>query len=246
MSPNSYLKADWPAPENVKAYTTTRLDGFSKASFAQFNLATHVDDELEAVKKNRTKLLTDLNLQQQPYWLNQVHGTQVVDLSQSPFTPTADASFCSLPHHACVILTADCLPILLCDINGQEVGAVHAGWRGLLNGVIDATINAMQTPAKKLLAWLGPAIGPDKFEINQQIKDDFITRHPAFEPAFWHKSRSSVLANLYQLASINLQQLGVTQIYGANHCVYTEDTLFYSYRRDQKKTGRMASLIWIE
>lgn len=238
MNKNNYLIPNWPAPPKIKAYTTTRKSG---------NLAAHVEDDSKSVEKNRLDLVKNLDLPQMPFWLNQVHGTKVVSLNgEKPDSLEADAVITQLPNQVCAVLTADCLPILVCDSNGEEVGAIHAGWKGLVAGVIDATLETMKTPNEQLMAWLGPAIGPQAFEINEEIKDSFMKRNLNNQSAFtqhdesWH-------ADIYQLAKLNLLQLGLHRVYGGDFCTYSDKQRFYSYRRAQgEPTGRMASIIWIE
>ena len=246
MNPNNYLCPDWPAPPNIKAYTTTRLNGHSIAPFDSFNLAAHVEDNPAAVLKNRQQLITECALPHEPVWLKQVHGTEVIPLDDyAGREPTADAAFAQKTNRVCAVLTADCLPILICDKNGQKVAAIHGGWQGLLAGVIDATLEAISTPSEDLLVWLGPAIGPEAFEINEDIRTAFLKRDPNNEIAF-HQHRQSLYGNLYQIARINLARYGIFDIHGGNFCTYQDDKRFYSYRRAQGLTGRMASLIWIQ
>lgn len=242
----NYLKPDWPAPPSIKAFTTTRKFGHSKAPYDKFNLADHVEDDPEAVKKNRQQLREELALPTQPLWIHQVHGTKVISLDEvHDSSPEADAVITQSPHRVCAVLTADCLPILLCNSEGNEVGAIHAGWKGLLAGVIDSTLEALNTPNEQLMVWLGPAIGPDAFEVDAEIRDAYMKRNLNNQSAFkekeghWH-------GDIYQLAKINLLQLGVHQVYGGNFCTYTDEQRFYSFRRSKGVTGRMASIIWIE
>jgi len=242
-----WIAADWPAAPQIKAFTTTRKNGYSIIPYDSFNLAMHVGDDPNAVYKNRAALQEALLLPQAPCWLNQTHSTQVVRLTAPTCDtpPEADASVTNQPGIVCAVLTADCLPILLCDRAGTQVAAIHAGWRGLLNGIIDETLNTLSLPGEQLMAWLGPAIGPQAFGINEDIRQQFIDRHPAFEAGFlqhhnqWH-------GNLYQLAKINLAQRGVTTVSGGDFCTQSEPDRFFSYRgAKNNQTGRMATLIWI-
>jgi YfiH family protein len=243
----SYLIPDWPAPENVRAFSTTRLNGCSTDPFSSFNLGAHVHDSPENVAKNRMKLEAELALPSSPFWLEQVHGNSVhiVEASKmEPFPPKADASITQEVGPVCIVMTADCLPILLCSRNGNEVAAVHAGWRGLLNGVIDNTLSQFKSAPSEIMAWLGPAIGPEIFEINEEILVDFLNNNVDNEAAFCAREPNRWFADLYELARIRLRQFGVCDIFGGNFCTYRDSELFFSHRRDKGKTGRMASLIW--
>lgn len=233
MSPN-FIFPDWPSPPNIKAATTTRQAG---------NLA--LDSDPLIVQLNQKKLMQWLHLLTPPVWLKQTHGNRVVSLNQTnTSTPIADAAYSNLPQQVCAVLTADCLPILITNTKGCEVAAIHAGWRGLAAGIINRTFATFQAPAKDLLVWLGPAIGPRAFEVGDDVRQDFLKRHTDYQKAFTaYKNRW--LANIYQLAKINLNHLGVYQIFGGQFCTYSDDNLFYSYRRDKGKTGRMVTLIWI-
>ncbi|MCH9770749.1 MAG: peptidoglycan editing factor PgeF [Gammaproteobacteria bacterium] len=243
---NHYLKPAWPAPANINAYTTLRSGGFSQAPFDSFNLGPHVNDNPAMVAKNVAKLVTDLMLPATPVWLNQVHGTKAVAIDNciEGERPAADACYTKQSHTVCAVLTADCLPILLCDQAGTQIAAIHAGWRGLLAGVIDNTIAAMDVSGKDFMAWLGPAIGPRVFDLNAAIRLDFIQRNPDNSSCFKHKRGNVWTANIYELARINLRRLGIRQVYGGEHCTFSDSQRFFSYRRDQT-TGRIASLIWL-
>ena len=240
------ITPDWPAPPSIHALTTTRKGGVSQGNFASFNLASHVLDDPNAIIQNRRRLRTYFNLPSEPLWLNQQHSDIILtEASYSPNT-IADGLYTHHSHILCTVLTADCLPILLCNQNGTEVAALHGGWRGLTNEIIEKGIACFESPSFTLLAWLGPAIGPEQFEIGNEVRELFIRHDPrsttAFQPL---KQREKWLANLYELARQRLIQCGVKQIYGGNYCTYTNDNLFYSYRRHHP-TGRMATLIWIE
>jgi YfiH family protein len=238
--------ADWPAPASVKAVTTTRTGGVSEAPYNQLNLGDHVGDDPVSVATNRQRLLTHLNLQQPAQWLKQVHGTQVIEAQSDSIVREADALFSRDKGVACVIMTADCLPVFLTNSDGSQVAAAHAGWRGLVSGVLEATVATFEQP-NSLYAWLGPAIGPEAFEVGQEVYDAFVADMPEAEAAFKvspsHSDRW--LADIYQLARLRLQRAGVTAIYGGDFCTFSDADRFYSYRREAV-TGRMASLIWIE
>lgn len=244
----NFIQPNWPASQNIKAYTTTREGGFSQGAFASFNLAAHVGDDLQAVAKNRVLLREQLKLPGEPVWLDQVHGIEViaaeqVDLEQLPVT--ADASFTTQAKVVCVTQTADCLPLLLCDRAGTCVAAVHAGWKGLALGVIEATIKKLPVKSSELLAWMGPAIGPTAFKVGKDVFDEFVLRDSKAEQAFKVIGDNHWLGNMYKLAKQRLANCGVVAVYGGDFCTYTDAKQFYSYRRDQQ-TGRMSTLIWMD
>lgn len=242
-----WIKADWPAPPNIHAGTTTRLGGVSRAPYDALNLATHVGDDEAAVLENRRLLKRALNLPAEPLWLTQVHGTEVA-MPGDAGNPACEADACLSREsgQVCVVMTADCLPLLLCDRDGTVVAAVHAGWRGLLEGVIEATLHKMQRPADDILVWLGPAIGPEAFEVGEEVRAAFTAREAGASTAFKSTGRPGKwLADLYRLARQRLARCGVGQVYGGGLCTYTDAGRFYSYRRDGA-CGRMASLIWFD
>ena len=247
MNNNLYLiKPDWPAPAKVRAWQTTRCGGVSVLPYASLNLGAHVNDDPITVAKNR-QLLSPY-LPSEPVWVNQVHGVDVIDAAISSCLQNADASFTTKPNVVCVVMTADCLPVLLCDRTGSVVAAVHAGWRGLCDGVIEAAVVKMQVPASEILVWLGPAIGPKAFEVGDDVRAQFITKDNCAEQAF-KRHGDKWLCNLYLIARQRLNALGVTEIYGASvnedFCTHTDESRFFSFRRDHV-TGRMASMIWLE
>ena len=244
---NNFIIPNWPAPGNVKAVTTTRTSGFSMHPYDSFNLALHTGDEPNSVLKNRSKLTKELNLKNEPFWLTQEHTDIAIQIENNtlPTPVIADAAFTSSARQIPVIMTADCVPILVCDKDGTIVAAIHAGWKGIANGVIQSTIKAMDTDPSQLLAWLGPAIGPNAFEVNQEIYDIFSEQLSVNSLAFT-KNDNNFLANIYTLAANALKNAKVSNIYGGQYCTFTQKDLFYSYRRDGKKTGRMASMIWLE
>lgn len=242
MTEPKLIKPEWPAPANVAALFSTRLGGVSQAPFASFNLGQHVGDEPAHVAANRAALRQ--LLPGEPVWLNQVHGTNVVDADSHPHTPDADASVARQPATVCVVMTADCLPVLLCDRAGTVVAAAHAGWRGLLNGVLEQTVDAMDAPPEQLMAWLGPAIGPDAFEVGAEVREAFVALDPAADDGFEPIPEGKYLADIYLLARQRLRRMGVTDIHGGEHCTVIERERFFSYRREGR-TGRMAALIWL-
>lgn len=246
-----WIMADWPAPPGVYAGTTLRGDdvelGFSQPPFHGFNLADHVGDDPSAVADNRQTLIRQLSLPQDSVWLQQVHGTRVVDAAKTADKLVqADAAFTTQAGVICAVLTADCLPILLCDRQGKRVAALHAGWRGLAAGVIEATLKAMQTPGQELMAWLGPAIGPEAYEVGDEVRQAFVQHDATAANAFATATRPGYwYMDIYQLARQRLAAKGVTSVYGGAYCTFSDPSRFYSYRRDGK-CGRMASLVWID
>jgi YfiH family protein len=235
----------WPAPDRVRAVTTTRSGGVSLPPYDSLNLAEHVGDASAAVHENRRRLRQQLELPAEPVWLNQVHGTRVVDAAGCPQHPTADASFSQRSGAVCAVMTADCLPVLFCDRGGSAVAAAHAGWRGLAAGVLEATVAALAIEPEQLLVWLGPAIGPAAFEVGAEVRERFVARQASAVSAFVARANGQWLADIYQLARIRLQAAGVNAIYGGGWCTYSDREQFYSFRRD-RTTGRTASLIWLE
>ncbi len=237
------IPVDWPAPENVQAATTSRIGGVSLAPFDSFNLADHVGDHPAAVLANRERLLEELALPAEPLWLKQVHGRRVVTLDGLPAgLPEADASVSAGPGRVCAVLTADCLPVLFCDRAGTCVAAAHAGWRGLAAGVLEATVAQMAVAPGGIMAWLGPAIGPQVFEVGTDVRVAFVDDDAA--SAFAAQGDGRWLVDIRQLARQRLARVGVSAVYGGDRCTYSEAGMFYSYRRDGV-TGRMASLVWL-
>lgn len=255
-----WIVPDWPAPARVHALSTTRHGGVSAGPYGLagglpggLNLGTHVGDDAEAVAGNRARLAA--HLPAMPHWLEQVHGCAVStadDRNDGAEVPRADASIATTPGHLCAIMTADCLPVLLCDAAGTVVGAAHAGWRGLCDGVIEATLARMTQRAgaqPQWLAWLGPAIGPREFEVGAEVREAFLAQatadeRAAVDAAFVAGAPGKYLADLYALARIRLARAGCTQVYGGDTCTVSDADRFYSYRRD-RTTGRMASLVWL-
>lgn len=233
---------DWPAPSKVKALITTRKGGMSLGAFASFNLSDHVGDDAAAVAQNRA--LLHKHLPAEPKWLKLEHGVTVADLDLDCPPPRADAAVARTFGTICGVLTADCLPILLCNDATTVVAVAHAGWRGLAAGVIEATVGSLAVPSQSLLAYLGPAIGPRVYEVGDDVRQAFVRSDPRAEPAFSAKHNGKWLADLYCLAHQRLGQMGVTRIYGGGYCTFTDKERFFSYRRDGV-TGRMAALIWL-
>jgi polyphenol oxidase len=242
----AWIQPDWPAPPGVRALSTRRSGGVSAAPFESLNLGAHVGDSAAAVGENRRRLCAAVRLPAEPVWLSQQHGTDVVDLDGPHDVPAAaDASFTREPGRVCAILTADCLPLLLASDSGAAVAAVHAGWRGLAAGVIEATVRRLALPPQSLLAWLGPAIGAAHFEIRSEVREELLRADPQAEGAFARNARGRYMADLPGLARRRLERLGVARIYGGDACTYADREHYFSYRRDGR-TGRQATLIWLE
>ena len=238
------LMADWPAPGNVRAFTTLRSGpGVSPAPFDRFNFGLRSGDNPGNALENRRILRRELDLPGEPHWLNQVHGTEVVSVAALDGSVTGDASVTSCAGAVLAILTADCLPVLLCNDDGSEVAAAHAGWAGLSKGMLEATVRAMASPPSSLMAWLGPAAGPQAYEIGDEVRDAFLSRDPAAVSAFVATRPGHWLVDLFALARQRLAAVGVHRVHGGGICTISDPARFYSYRRDGR-TGRMASVIW--
>jgi polyphenol oxidase len=227
----NFIAPVWPAPASIHAFTTTR-HSFGK--------------EAPKLAEETQKLMTLFALPSAPIWINQVHATTIVKANPKILNAEADATFTDETRRVCVVLTADCLPILICNKQGTHVAAIHAGWRGLAAGIIERSITALALPPEDLLIWFGPAIGPEKFEVGEDVFNSFTQADPDAIAAFTPHIPGKWLANLYQLAKMRLQKLGVNHIYGGDYCTHSQDDLFFSYRRDKGTPGRMASLIWID
>ncbi|HMM55228.1 MAG TPA: peptidoglycan editing factor PgeF [Candidatus Desulfobacillus sp.] len=240
---SGWLRPEWPAPPAVRALVTTRAGGVSRGPYASFNLADHVGDDAAAVAENRRRLRACLPAE--PLWLRQVHGSAVVDAAAAAPDAEADAALARQPGTVCAVLTADCLPVLLCSRSGRAVCAAHAGWRGLAGGVLEAAVAALGEPPEDLLAWLGPAIGPRAFEVGDEVRAVFLAGAPQAEAAFAPAAPGKWLADLCLLARQRLRAAGVVRIFGGGLCTFSDAARFYSYRRDGI-TGRMAALIWTE
>lgn len=240
---NYCITPDWPAPPNVRALQTTRQGGVSDAPYDSLNLGDHVGDEPLTVARNRV-LLNHL-LPSEPVWLEQAHGTLVANADDASCLPQADACISRHRDSVCVVMTADCLPVLLCDTQGSVVAAAHAGWKGLAAGVIESTVQAMNTSPQDLMAWLGPAISQDAFEVGEEVRAAFVAAQPQAASAFTIGQSGKWLADIYALARMRLNALGITQIFGGDYCTYRESEKFFSYRRDGT-TGRMGTFIWLE
>jgi YfiH family protein len=246
----SWITPEWPIPNNIRACITTRTGGNSLAPYASNNLGLHVGDNPECVQRNRQQLCAALGLNQSPQWLEQIHGVKVVNAKADGLVRTADGSFSNQPGQPCLVMTADCLPILLCDKKGTQVAALHCGWRSLAKGICARGLQKFEAPPHQLIAYLGPAISQAHFEVGIDVLEAF------FKAARNHAHRDQIAtafipaqrplhfyADIYALARAELRALGVSDVYGGDYCTYADIERFYSYRRD-KVTGRMASLIW--
>ena len=237
----AWIQADWPAPPGVVAGTTTRSGGVSSAAFASMNLGAHVGDDAAAVAENRRTTMRLLDLPAEPQWLRQVHGTSVA-VDKADKDCDYDAMVTGLRDNVCVVMTADCLPVVLSSADGNRVGVAHAGWRGLVDGVIEAAVAALHA-GDNVQAWLGPAISQDAFEVGPEVYDAFVAADEAAAECFEVNERRHYQADLYGLARQRLAKVGVHAVYGGQYCTYGDPQRFFSYRRDGR-CGRMATLIF--
>ena len=220
----NWINPDWPVAKNIHAAVTLRTDGINQGSFQSFNLADHVGDDPKKVQRNRKDLVMMLNLPSEPIWLQQMHGIKVVKADQSSLIEEADASYTDQANTVCAVLTADCLPVLLATVDGTKIAAIHAGWKGLLAGVISNTVNSIGTT--NLYAWMGPAICADCFEVGKEVRDAFVNKFSKFSVAFKQHTEDKFLADIYQLAVIELASLGITRVYGGDFCTVTDKHAF--------------------
>jgi hypothetical protein len=252
---HDWIIPQWTAPANIRAVTTSRIGGHSQSEYSSMNLGDRTEDNMISIARNRNELYKVLDLPCEPTWLYQSHSTKVVRLYEdTKFNQDADASYTTVDNKICVVLTADCLPLLFCAKDGSAVSAVHAGWRGLANGIIETTISTLlhfgKCRPENLLVWLGPAIGPGLFEVGEDVRATFIEHSVKAKKAFTRlpsldkTADKKWLADLYMLARQRLDDMGVSDIFGGGFCTATQYEKFYSYRRDGN-TGRMASLIWM-
>jgi purine-nucleoside/S-methyl-5'-thioadenosine phosphorylase / adenosine deaminase len=235
---------DWPAPRRVHACVSRRSGGVSEGGYASLNLAAHVGDEPERVAENRRRLAASLGLPSEPAWLEQVHGTRVVDPDRSAAGP-ADGAVTGERGRVLAVLTADCVPVLVADREGRRVGVAHAGWRGLAAGILPAVVGAMGVPGVRLIAWLGPAISAPAYEVGAEVRAAFVDANPAAAGAFRPGSAGRWHADLYALARASLAGAGVTAVGGGGECTFASESTFFSHRREAP-CGRMASLIWLD
>lgn len=241
----AWIKPGWPAPARVKAVSMLRTGGASGGRYRSLNLATHVGDEAQQVEANRQKVVDALGIANQPLWLQQVHGIDVCDAGAVSGDCMADGSYTDRANVVCAVLTADCLPILLCDQGGSWVAAVHAGWRGLAHGIVEQACERFKPSAGELIAWLGPAISRQAFEVGDEVRSAFLAKDQALAAAFSPHGEGHWMADLYQLARARLIGTGVNKVYGGQWCTHGDPDRFYSFRRDGV-TGRMATMIWIQ
>lgn len=242
-----FIYPDWPAPVHVKALTTTRNGGFSIGPFASFNLSNLVRDQPGNVRRNRALLTDAAQLPSEPIWLTQVHGTRVIDAFDAGHGEEADGCVTGTPGVVCAVLTADCLPIFICDRRSTRIGILHAGWRGLAAGIVEEGLRKIQVPSANLLVWLGPAIGPSAYEVGDEVRQAFVDHDQDLAESFMPvpNRQGHWLADLYDLARRRLRAQGVHAIYGGLRCTLRERDRFFSHRRDGN-CGRMASLIWLD
>lgn len=241
----SCLVPDWPVSSNVTVLTTTRHGGVSKVPFDSLNLGLHVGDDTDDVQENRRRLVKSFSLPAEPVWLNQTHGTDIVNVLHHPQQGVdADGTFTRLPNCVLAVLTADCLPVVISDLQGTQLAVVHAGWRGLAGGILKEALSRFDKDAE-LYAWLGPAIGPSKFEVGEDVRDVFVRRFDANIEHFRQgEAVGKYWANLYALARTELKN-AACQALGGDYCTHTQSELFHSHRRDGKASGRMATIAWI-
>ena len=238
-----WIDADWPAPSNIRAGTTLRRGGVSKNACKSLNLGEHVSDDSAAVIENRRRFAADCGLPSEPRWLHQIHSVNVANGAPLQPDPGTDAMITREANTVCAVLTADCLPLVFAATDGSEVAVAHAGWRGLCNGILEATVAGMQTSPAEILAWLGPAISQPAFEVGAEVRDRFVERQAEATMHFVANTRGRFQADLYGLARQRLSALGVGGVYGGGRCTYTEQENFFSYRRDGQ-CGRMATFIY--
>ena len=246
MPQTEWLQPEWPRPVTVKAHSSTRLGGVSQAPYTGFNLGDHVEDNAAHVQANREQLMTDLALPGSPLWLQQVHSRVIVEANDWHAGVQADGCIARAPGQVCLVMTADCLPVLLANQAGTVVAAVHAGWRGLCDGILEQAVTQMAC-SDEITAWIGPAIGAGHFEVGDEVRSAFLQAQPSdsITSAFKPSRPGHWLTDLIHIAKYRLYCAGVRNIFGGHWCTYTDEQRFYSYRREGQ-TGRMASLIWLE
>lgn len=242
--PAAWIVPDWPAPARVRAFVTTRAGGVSEGEYASLNLGPAGGDDPARVAANRSAVRA--HLPSAPRWLTQVHGTAVADLDRPRGSGeiVADAAATSVPGRVAAVLTADCLPVFLCLEDGARVAVAHAGWRGLASGVLENAVASLAQDGSRVIAWLGPAIGPGAFEVGPEVREAFVRVHGEAELAFAARGDSKFMADLYALARLRLAKAGVGRVSGGGFCTYTERERFFSYRRE-RRSGRLGAFIWI-
>jgi len=242
---DEWVVPDWNAPSGVRAFVTTRHGGTSTGAYASMNLGTRSGDDPVAVARNR-RIVHDL-LPSTPRWMAQVHGTHVADLDRmsDAQVPAADAVVLGARGLVGVVLTADCMPLFLCDRGGKRAGVAHAGWRGMASGIIESAVHALNVAPAEVVAWMGPTIGPAAFEVGPEVREAFLAADPEAQAAFAPHTPGKYLADLYALARRRLERAGVAEVSGGGFCTYREPDRFFSYRRE-KMSGRMGAFIWME
>lgn len=241
-----FIIPDWPVKSNIRALSTTRKGGVSEPPYNSFNIAGHVEDELKSVNENRRLLKAQGNLPSEPVWLQQIHGITIVDATPELIggQVQADGIVSSQANIVCLVQTADCLPVLATNTKGDKIGAFHAGWRGLVSGIIENGITAMATEPDEILVWLGPAIGPRHFEVGEEVYQAFAKKYPGRSKVFTEPVNGKRYLDIVGAARLILGACGVSHIYGGDYCTYRDKERFFSFRRD-KICGRMASMIWM-
>jgi YfiH family protein len=245
MNGVEWLEPEWPVPRRVRVVSTLRMGGASSGPYASLNLAAHVGDDPARVNENRRRLREAAGLPTEPLWLEQVHGCDVVAHMDQAGVPRADAAIAAAPGRVCAVMTADCLPVVLADRSATRVAVAHAGWRGLVGGVVEATVAALGGDAAELVAWLGPAIGQGAFEVGPEVREAFAQRFAGADACFAGNHRGRFQADLHGLARLALARAGVMSVFGGTWCTATDSQRFFSFRRDGV-TGRMATLAWLE
>jgi YfiH family protein len=240
-----WITADWPVPDHVHAGCSTRIGGISKPPYDELNLGMHVGDHKTDVLKNRELLIQTIALPAEPAWLQQLHGNRVISLDRETHEPMADGAYASQPGLICTVLTADCVPVLLCSDDGREIAAVHAGWRGFSKDIIGGAVQRFSTTCKHISAWIGPCIDGQHYETDENVKESCLAIPGTGENAFLPSRPGHYLTDLKALVRQRLQEMGVGRIYGGQFCTYTHSRLFFSCRREGT-TGRFASLIWMD
>lgn len=244
-SPPFWIPANWPAPENIHAGTTIRKGGISNKPYDSLNLAQHVGDDPDSVFHNRQKVVTDLGLPNEPVWLEQVHGNRIIDIARTKDTANADGAYTNRSNHVCVVMTADCLPLLITDKNGREIAAIHVGWRGYASNIVGSALGMFKNKPENLLAWTGPCIHAEHYEVDNTVRDACLNITPLAIQAFKPSRKGHWYANLELLVRNQLGESGLLDVFGGDYCTYRDVDIFYSYRRDGS-TGRIATMIWMD
>lgn len=240
-----WIAADWPVPGHVYAGSTTRCGGISQPPYDSLNLAAHVGDKDKNVSHNRQRLINELQLPAEPAWLEQQHGCEIIDAAATGKKRRADGAYTNITGHVCVVLTADCLPLLICDRDGDEIAAIHIGWRGYTKKIITAAIKTFRQRPENLLAWIGPCISAGQYEVGNEVRQACLSVSETSAIAFTPSRKDHWYADIQLLVRLQLQEYGLENVFGGQYCTYVDKSLFYSYRRD-RDTGRTASMIWMD